>query len=87
MADSRRFSPDLRSGRHQFEGDPRNGGFPGEGKLRPEDAVMRRLRREVMRLREERDILRRAIYWEDERSPRTAGGEVRARVLVAPTAP
>jgi len=35
--------------------------FPGHGKLRMGDDEVRRLRRENMRLREERDILKKAI--------------------------
>ena len=34
--------------------------FPGEGNLKPEDAELRRLRREVARLRQEREILKKA---------------------------
>lgn len=40
------------------EGD---GAFPGRGRLKPEDEEMRRLRREVERLREEREILKKAL--------------------------
>jgi transposase len=35
--------------------------FPGHGKLKPEDEELRRLRRENADLREERDILKKAI--------------------------
>jgi transposase len=35
--------------------------FPGQGKLRPGDDEVRRLRRENARLREERDVLKKAI--------------------------
>ena len=35
--------------------------FPGHGKLQTSDDELRRLRRENMRLREERDILKKAI--------------------------
>jgi transposase len=38
-----------------------NEAFPGHGKLRTSDDEVRRLRRENMRLREERDILKKAI--------------------------
>lgn len=34
--------------------------FPGKGQLKPEDEELRRLRREVVRLRMERDILKKA---------------------------
>ena len=35
--------------------------FPGKGKLRPEDEELHRLRREVENLKEERDILKKAL--------------------------
>jgi len=35
--------------------------FPGKGHLKPEDAEMRRLKRENERLRRERDILKKAV--------------------------
>lgn len=35
--------------------------FPGKGKLRPHDEEIRRLEKEVLRLRMERDILKKAI--------------------------
>ena len=35
--------------------------FPGEGKLKPEDEDLRRLRRELANVKEERDILKKAI--------------------------
>jgi transposase len=35
--------------------------FPGKGRLSPEDAELRRLRRENERLRMERDILKKAV--------------------------
>ena len=34
--------------------------FPGNGKLKPQDDELQRLRKEVARLREERDILKKA---------------------------
>lgn len=37
------------------------GAFPGSGNLKPEDEEVRRLRREVERLRMERDILKKAV--------------------------
>jgi transposase len=37
--------------------------FPGEGHQQPEDAEMTRLRREVVKLRAERDILKRAAAY------------------------
>jgi transposase len=35
--------------------------FPGKGRLKPQDEQMRSLRREVERLRRERDILKKAV--------------------------
>ncbi len=35
--------------------------FPGKGKLKPEDEELRRLRRENETLKEERDILKKAL--------------------------
>jgi transposase len=37
--------------------------FPGKGKLSSSDEELRRLRRENMRLREERDILKKAVIF------------------------
>lgn len=37
------------------------GAFPGHGHLRPEDAELQLLRRENARLREEREILKKAL--------------------------
>ena len=37
--------------------------FPGKGKLNSSDEELRRLRRENMRLREERDILKKAVIF------------------------
>jgi transposase len=50
----------LRKWKRKFEED---GGqaFPGSGRLKPEDEELRRLRREVERLRMERDILKKAV--------------------------
>ena len=38
-----------------------NNSFPGEGKLKPEDEDLRKLRRELANVKEERDILKKAI--------------------------
>jgi transposase len=46
--------------RDQLEADPEHA-FPGKGKLKPEDEELRRLRREVENLKEERDILKKAL--------------------------
>jgi transposase len=35
--------------------------FPGKGRLKPEDEELRRLRRELENVREERDILKKAL--------------------------
>ena len=35
--------------------------FPGQGHLKPDEEEMRRLRRELERVREERDILKKAL--------------------------
>jgi transposase len=35
--------------------------FPGKGRVKPEDAELRRLKRENERLRRERDILKKAV--------------------------
>jgi transposase len=35
--------------------------FPGKGRLKPDDDEMRRLKRENERLRQERDILKKAV--------------------------
>lgn len=44
----------------QYEEDPEQA-FPGKGRLRPEDEELRRLRRELERVRQERDILKKAV--------------------------
>jgi len=44
-------------------GDSPDGAFPGHGQMRPEDAEVRRLRREVAKLRAERDILKKAAAY------------------------
>ena len=50
----------LRRWKKQFAEDP-GGAFPGEGRLRAQDEEVFRLRRECQRLRDERDILRKAL--------------------------
>ena len=49
----------LRRWKKQLRDDP--GAFPGEGHLRAEEEEVCRLRREVVLLREERDILKKAL--------------------------
>jgi transposase len=44
----------------QYGEDPENA-FPGNGNLKPEDAELRRLRRELEDVKEERDILKKAV--------------------------
>jgi transposase len=46
--------------RDQFLADPAQS-FPGKGKLKPEDEELRKLRRENELLKEERDILKKAL--------------------------
>ena len=46
--------------REQLLADP-NHAFPGKGKLKPEDEELRKLRRENEILKEERDILKKAL--------------------------
>lgn len=43
-----------------YEQDP-EGAFPGKGRLKPEEEELRRLRRELARVRQERDILKKAV--------------------------
>ena len=42
----------------QYEDDPEQA-FPGKGRLRPRDEEVHRLRRELVRVRQERDILKK----------------------------
>lgn len=44
----------------QFRDDPQNS-FPGKGKLKPEDGEIRKLKRELADVKEERDILKKAV--------------------------
>jgi transposase len=46
--------------KQQYQKDPENA-FPGKGNLKPEDEAMRRLQRENTILKEERDILKKAL--------------------------
>ena len=50
----------LQRWKRQLEEDPRQA-FPGQGNLKPEADELRRLRRELERIREERDILKKAL--------------------------
>jgi len=44
----------------QYKADP-GGAFPGKGRLKPQDEEMRRLQRENEVLKEEREILKKAL--------------------------
>jgi len=46
--------------KREFEQDPQQA-FPGKGRLRPGDEELAKLRREVQVLRQERDILKKAV--------------------------
>ena len=48
----------LRRWKQQFEEDPSQA-FPGHGRMKPEEEELRRLRREVVMLRQERDFLKK----------------------------
>jgi len=44
----------------QFSDDPQHA-FPGKGQLKPADQELRELRRELQRVKRERDILKKAV--------------------------
>jgi transposase len=46
----------------EFEVDPEHS-FPGKGKMKPEQLEIERLRREVQKLKAERDILKKAAAY------------------------
>ena len=50
----------LRKWKRKFKADGQQA-CPGSGKLKPGDEELRRLRRDVQRLRQERDILKKAV--------------------------
>tara|TARA_B100001013_G_C24283137_1_gene313703 strand:+ start:70 stop:375 length:306 start_codon:yes stop_codon:yes gene_type:complete len=50
----------LRRWKKEYQADARNA-FPGQGRLGPDEEEVRRLRREVDVLRQERDILKKAV--------------------------
>ncbi len=52
----------LRKWVKDFEADPAQS-FPGNGRMKPEQLEIERLRREVVRLRAERDILKKAAAY------------------------
>lgn len=56
----------LRRWKQQVEADPSEA-FPGNGHMKAEDEELRRLRREVVRLRQERDFLKKtAVFFAGE---------------------
>ena len=56
----------LRRWKQQVEADPSEA-FPGNGRMKAEDEELRRLRREVVRLRQERDFLKKtAVFFAGE---------------------
>jgi transposase len=52
----------LRSWVREFAGDPRDA-FPGNGQMKPEQLEIERLRREIVKLKAERDILKKAAAY------------------------
>ena len=52
----------LRRWKRQFTDDPKNA-FPGKGKLKVDDERLRQLQRELERVKEERDILKKALAY------------------------
>ncbi|MBW2109672.1 MAG: transposase [Deltaproteobacteria bacterium] len=52
----------LRRWKKQFADDPQNA-FPGKGRLKAPDEELRRIKRELDRVTEERDILKKALAY------------------------
>ena len=52
----------LRRWKKQLSDDPQNA-FPGKGKLKAPDEEYRRIKRELERVKEERDILKKALAY------------------------
>src|SRR5436190_14863930 len=52
----------LRNWVREFAADPGHA-FPGQGQMKPEQAEIERLRREVQKLKAERDILKKAAAY------------------------
>ena len=52
----------LRKWVKEFSADPQHA-FPGQGQMKPEQQEIERLRREVIRLKAERDILKKAAAY------------------------
>jgi transposase len=57
----------LRKWVKEFAADPQHA-FPGQGVMKPEQAEIERLRREVVRLKAERDILKKATAFFEKES-------------------
>ena len=55
----------LRDWAKKFADDPQHA-FPGQGQMKPEQIEIDRLRKEVARLKAERDILKKAAYFARE---------------------
>jgi transposase len=69
----RRPSNLLRNWMKAFEADPQDA-FRGQGRMKPEQAEIERLRREVQRLKAERDILKKAAAYFAKESNRAVNG-------------
>ena len=52
----------LRRWKNQLTDDPQNA-FPGKGKFKAPDEELRRIKRELERVKEERDILKKALAY------------------------
>ena len=52
----------LRRWKTQLADDPQNA-FPGKGRLKPADHELRKLQKELERVKEERDILKKALAY------------------------
>jgi transposase len=52
----------LRNWKIQFEQDPQHA-FPGKGQLKPPDEEIRQLKKQLERVTEERDILKKALAY------------------------
>lgn len=62
----------LHKWRKQFRSDPAQA-FPGNGRLKPQDDEVRRLRRVFAQAEQERDFLRRAALWLAQEAHRSTG--------------
>lgn len=61
-ADLNVHTSQLRSWVHKFSDDPQHA-FPGNGQMKPEQLEIAQLKREVIRLKAERDILKKAAAY------------------------